>query len=91
MRKLGVVEFLTLDGVMQSLGSPDEDRDGGFPYGGWSAPYGDEVAGLAAAKGFGETTGYLFGRSTAANPWLAGLTLLTGGLILVAVAMILEG
>lgn len=64
MRKLGVVEFLTLDGVMQSLGSPDEDRDGGFPYGGWSAPYGDEVAGRAAAKGFGETTGYLFGRRT---------------------------
>jgi dihydrofolate reductase len=64
MRKLGVVEFLTLDGVMQSLGSPDEDRDGGFPYGGWSAPYGDEVAGQAAAKGFGETTGYLFGRRT---------------------------
>ena len=64
MRKLGVVEFLTLDGVMQSLGSPDEDRDGGFPYGGWSAPYGDEVGGRAAAKGFGETTGYLFGRRT---------------------------
>jgi dihydrofolate reductase len=64
MRKLGVVEFLTLDGVMQSLGSPDEDRDGGFPYGGWSAPYGDEVAGRAAGKGLGETTGYLFGRRT---------------------------
>jgi dihydrofolate reductase len=64
MRKLGVVEFLTLDGVMQSLGSPDEDRDGGFPYGGWSAPYGDEVAGRAAGKGLGATTGYLFGRRT---------------------------
>jgi dihydrofolate reductase len=64
MRKLGVVEFLTLDGVMQSLGSPDEDRDGGFGYGGWSAPYGDEVASRAAAKGFGETTAYLFGRRT---------------------------
>ena len=43
MRKLAVVEFVTLDGVMQSLGGPDEDRDGGFEYGGWSAPYGDEV------------------------------------------------
>jgi dihydrofolate reductase len=64
MRKVGVVEFLTLDGVMQSLGSPDEDRDGGFGYGGWSAPYGDEVASRAAAKGFGETTAYLFGRRT---------------------------
>ena len=38
MRKLAVIEFVTLDGVMQSLGSPDEDRDGGFEYGGWSAP-----------------------------------------------------
>ena len=64
MRTLGVVEFLTLDGVMQSLGSPDEDREGGFAYGGWSAPYGDEVASRAAAKGFGKTTGYLFGRRT---------------------------
>ncbi len=64
MRKLAVVEFLTLDGVMQSLGSPDEDRDGGFPYGGWSAPYGDEVAGRAAGKGLDGTTAYLFGRRT---------------------------
>ena len=43
MRKLGVVEFVTLDGVMQSLGGPDEDREGGFDHGGWGAPYGDEV------------------------------------------------
>jgi len=64
MRKLAVVEFLTLDGVMQSLGSPDEDRDGGFRYGGWSAPYGDEVASRAAGKGLGGTTAYLFGRRT---------------------------
>lgn len=43
MRKLAVVEFVTLDGVMQSLGGPDEDREGGFDHGGWSASYGDEV------------------------------------------------
>ena len=44
MRKLSVVEFVTLDGVMQGLGGPDEDREGGFEHGGWSGPYGDEVA-----------------------------------------------
>jgi dihydrofolate reductase len=64
MRKLAVIEFVTLDGVMQSLGSPDEDRDGGFEYGGWSAPYGDEVLGTAAGKGLAATTAYLLGRRT---------------------------
>lgn len=64
MRNLAIIEFVTLDGVMQSLGSPDEDRDGGFAYGGWAAPYGDEVAGRAAAKGLGGTAAYLFGRRT---------------------------
>ena len=64
MRKLAVVEFVTLDGVMQSLGSPDEDREGGFEYGGWSAPYGDEVLGKAAGEGLATTTAYLFGRKT---------------------------
>src|SRR6266545_5530165 len=63
-RKLAVIEFVTLDGVMQSLGSPDEDREGGFEYGGWSAPYGDEVIGRAAAEGMAETTAYLWGRRT---------------------------
>jgi dihydrofolate reductase len=62
MRSLSVVEFLTLDGVMQSLGSPDEDREGGFEYGGWAAPYGDEVAQQAGQE---LTAGaYLFGRKT---------------------------
>ena len=64
MRRLGLVEFLTLDGVMQGLGSPDEDRDGGFEYGGWGAPYGDEVLFKNATKGIGATTAYLFGRRT---------------------------
>jgi dihydrofolate reductase len=64
MRKLAVIEFVTLDGVMQSLGSPDEDRDGGFEYGGWAAPYGDEVLGKAAGEGLAATTAYLFGRKT---------------------------
>ena len=64
MRKLAIVEFVTLDGVMQSLGSPDEDREGGFAYGGWSAPYGDEIGARAAGQGFTGTTAYLFGRKT---------------------------
>jgi dihydrofolate reductase len=63
MRSLAVIEFLTLDGVMQSLGSPDEDREGGFEYGGWSAPYGDEVA-KKGSEGIAATTAYLFGRKT---------------------------
>jgi dihydrofolate reductase len=64
MRKLMVIEFVTLDGVMQGLGSPDEDRDGGFDHGGWAAPFFDEVQGAAAVEGLKSTTAYLFGRRT---------------------------
>ena len=59
-----MVEFVTLDGVMQGLGSPDEDRDGGFEHGGWGAPYGDEVQQTAALDGMQGTSAYLFGRRT---------------------------
>jgi dihydrofolate reductase len=64
MRRLIVIEFLTLDGVMQGLGSPDEDRDGGFTHGGWAAPYFDEGQAAAAVEGLTSTTAYLFGRKT---------------------------
>jgi dihydrofolate reductase len=64
MRKLVVVEFVTLDGVMQGLGSPDEDRDGGFEHGGWGAQYMDEVQMRAVVEGLPATTAYLFGRKT---------------------------
>lgn len=67
MRTLSVVEFVTLDGVMQSLGSPDEDRDGGFEHGGWGAPYNDEVLLKAAREGMPHTTAYLWGRRTYRN------------------------
>src|SRR5215213_10045751 len=64
MRKLIVIEFITLDGVMQGLGSPDEDRDGGFDHGGWSAPFVDDTQAAAAVEGLASTTAYLFGRRT---------------------------
>jgi dihydrofolate reductase len=63
VRKLSLVEFITLDGVMQGLGGPDEDREGGFDHGGWAASYGDEVAHEAGAV-VGQTSAYLFGRRT---------------------------
>ena len=45
MRKITVLSFVTLDGVMQAPGGPEEDRSNGFQYGGWTAPYGDETSG----------------------------------------------
>ena len=64
MRKLVVAEGLTLDGVMQGPGHPDEDRSGGFDHGGWQMPYFDEVAGEAVGKSMAETGAFLFGRRT---------------------------
>ena len=64
MAKLVVVEQLSLDGVMQGPGGPDEDRSGGFEHGGWAMPYFDEVAGEEAGKSMAETGAFLFGRKT---------------------------
>jgi dihydrofolate reductase len=64
MRTLIVVEFLSLDGVMQAPGSPEEDTEGGFRHGGWQRPYFDDIMGAAAAKGMADTDAHLFGRKT---------------------------
>jgi dihydrofolate reductase len=64
MRKLVVNEFLSIDGVMQGPGSPQEDPSGGFKHGGWQIDYFDEGILAAAQEGMGETDAYLFGRKT---------------------------
>jgi dihydrofolate reductase len=64
MRTLAVIEFLSLDGVMQSLGSPDEDTEDGFRHGGWSQPYMDDVLMRSSVEGLKATDAYLFGRRT---------------------------
>jgi dihydrofolate reductase len=64
MRKLVVVEFLSLDGVYQGPGAPQEDTEGGFQHGGWQMQYGDEAFGERAIQGLAETDAQLFGRKT---------------------------
>ena len=55
--------MITLDGVMQAPGGPKEDTSGGFKYGGWVAPYGDEVYGKVVQKEL-KPADYLLGRKT---------------------------
>jgi dihydrofolate reductase len=64
MPRVVVINHLTLDGVMQAPGRPDEDRRGGFERGGWSAPYGDDVMGAALGARLAESGGLLLGRRT---------------------------
>jgi dihydrofolate reductase len=64
VRRLIVNEFLSVDGVMQGPGSPDEDRDGGFQHGGWQTDYFDEGVLAGAREGMGNADAYLFGRRT---------------------------
>ncbi|HSX02768.1 MAG TPA: dihydrofolate reductase family protein [Candidatus Saccharimonadia bacterium] len=64
MRKLVVLTFVSLDGVMQAPGAPDEDRSGGFKYGGWTAPFFDEASGEIMAKQMGQPFDLLLGRKT---------------------------
>ncbi len=63
MRKIIVLSMITLDGVMQAPGGPKEDTSGGFKYGGWVAPYSDEVYGKVLEKEL-KPADYLLGRKT---------------------------
>src|SRR6185503_12671870 len=64
MRKIIVLSMITLDGVMQAPGGSKEDKSNGFKYGGWTAPYGDEVYGKAVQKELKQPADYLLGRKT---------------------------
>jgi dihydrofolate reductase len=64
MGKIVVVNNLTLDGVTQGPGRPDEDTRGGFEYGGWGIPYADQVQVEAMGKSMAQSRGILLGRRT---------------------------
>ena len=64
MGKLIVTEFMTLDGVAQAPGEPDEDLDGGFTHGGWQAPLLDEESGTAMFEQARTMEALLLGRKT---------------------------
>jgi dihydrofolate reductase len=64
MRKVVVLEHISLDGVIQAPGGPDEDTSSGFVYGGWIAPYSDEVLGRALSRQMNMPFDLLLGRKT---------------------------
>ena len=64
MRKVIVLSFISLDGVMQAPGGPKEDTSGGFKYGGWTVPYFDEEAGKIMGEQMKEPFSLLLGRKT---------------------------
>lgn len=64
MRKIITLSFITLDGVMQAPGGPEEDTSGGFKYGGWTVPYMDEYGGKIMLEQMGHPYDLLLGRKT---------------------------
>lgn len=64
MRKIVVLTFVTLDGVMQAPGGPEEDKSSDFKYGGWQAPYADDYLMQEMAKQLSEPFDLLLGRKT---------------------------
>src|SRR5581483_12474235 len=64
MRKIIVLSFITLDGVMQAPGRPEEDTSGDFKFGGWTVPYFDEFSGQIMGEQIKEPFDLLLGRKT---------------------------
>lgn len=64
MRKIIVLSFISLDGVMQAPGGPTEDTSGGFKYGGWTVPYFDDFSGKEMGKQMSTSADLLLGRKT---------------------------
>jgi len=64
MRKVVVLEHISLDGVIQGPGGPEEDTSGGFTHGGWISSYGDDIVGAALRKKMNSSFDLLVGRKT---------------------------
>jgi dihydrofolate reductase len=64
MRKIVIGAFVSLDGVMQAPGGPEEDTSGGFTLGGWTVPFWDDVIGAAMGESFATPFDLLLGRRT---------------------------
>jgi dihydrofolate reductase len=67
MRKVNVLEFVSLDGVIQAPGGPEEDTSDGFAYGGWISPHSDPVGAAAVKKQMNMPFDLLIGRRTFDN------------------------